>query len=94
MKPKKRTPARVIHAGQMPLVGTVTEDRSCAPVTVASPTETPTISASSASTTVTAQEIAPVLKTSVLDHQLRVLRALSRCLGPHLKKSQIKSILF
>merc|ERR1719264_1424119 len=78
MKPKKRTPAQVTPAGQMHLVGTVTEAHSCAPVTLDSPTETPTISASSASTTATVQEIALVLKISVLDHQLRVLRVLSR----------------
>ena len=76
----------------MHLVGTVMEGRSCAPAILASLTGTLTISASSVSTTVTAQEIAPVLKTSVLDHLLRVLRVLSRCIEPLLTKSQIKFI--
>ena len=80
---EKKTLVQVTRADQTRLVGTVTEDRSCAPATPASPTETRTRSASSASTTATAQEVALAKMTSALGRPiLRVLRALSRCIEP------------
>merc|ERR1711936_1100827 len=62
----------------MPLVGTVTGVRSCAPATLASPTATLTRSASSASTTATVPRMALVWTISALGLPVRDLGVLSR----------------